>query len=161
MTKKIVALVGVLLGAAIVGAVAFAAWTSSGAGFGTAQSTQDKDSAITAEASAADLYPGAEKTVTVRITNPNDYPVIVTGISAGSSDAVKDCAADSVRSDARDNARGIDQVGDAGAVIEPNDSGVYELTTRMTNDPSNACKNQSFNLPLTASLASAATAQDF
>ena len=161
MSKQIVALVGILLGAAIVGAVAFAAWTSNGSGFGTAQSTEDRDSSITAEASAADLYPGAEQRVTVRISNPNDYPVIVAEISAGSSDKLDGCVAGTVRSDAREQVKGLEQTEGAGTVIAAGDSGVYELTTRMSNDPADGCKNQSFNLPLTAALASAATPQDF
>ncbi|MCJ7672028.1 MAG: hypothetical protein MUP67_08255 [Acidimicrobiia bacterium] len=159
--KKIAAIVGVALGAFAIGAIAFAAWTSNGTGSGTAQSTTDKASTITAEASAADLYPGAQKAVTVRISNPNDYPVIVTGISAGSSDAVNGCAAASVRSDARTDALGLKQADDTTVKIAANGSAVYQLTTRMANDPSDACKSKTFTLPLTAALDSAATAQGF
>ena len=159
--KKTIAIVGVALGALAIGAIAFAAWTSNGTGAEAAKSTTDKASAITAETSVADLYPGAQKSVTVRISNPNDYPVMVTGIAAGSSKAVNGCAADSVRSDARTDIKGLTQADGSTIKVVANGSGVYQLTTRMTNDPTDACKSQTFDFPLTATLDSAASAQGF
>ena len=160
-SKKVAALAGVVAGAFAIGAIAFAAWTSSGIGSGSAGSTTAKTSAITAEVADANLYPGATQSVTVRVTNPNDYPVMVTGIEAGSSKAVGACAADTVRSDARSDLKGIVQTDGKSATIAANDSGVYSLVTRMSNDASDACKSQTFSLPLTASLESVATGQDF
>lgn len=129
--------------------VAVAAWTSSGSGSGAAKSTTSKDSVIAAATSAADLYPGAVKTVTVSITNPNDYPVVVKTISAGSSDAVNGCAAATVTSDAVSSAPSTTIVGGG--------SGTYTLTTRMAGGATDACKSQTFTLPLTATLESAAS----
>lgn len=160
-SKKVVALVGVALGAFAIGAIAFAAWTSNGVGTGKAASTTNKTSEISADAFAADLYPGATKAVTVKVSNPNDYPVIVTGIAAGSSDKVGGCAADSVRTDGRNDAKGLVQADGKTVSIPANSAGVYQLDSRMTNNPSDACKSQTFTLPLTATLDSAATAQGF
>src|SRR5207249_1319594 len=95
------ALTGVAVSSLGVGGVAFAAWTSNGAGSGTGQATHDQASTISHGVYAADLYPGAHKTITVTIDNPNDYDVVVNSISAGSSDAVGGCAAASVTTDAR------------------------------------------------------------
>ena len=156
--KKIAA---VLLGAtafSVVG-VAFAAWTSNGLGTGAAQSTTSKDSVIAAGVSAADLYPGALKSVTVTVSNPNDYPIIVTQISNGSSDAIGTCVAGSVTATglgALNSSTAVAQDGGA-TVIAANGSGTYRLQTRMIGDASDGCKSQTFNLPLTAKVQSAAT----
>ena len=144
--------------------VAFAAWTSNGSGTGSAASTTSVDSTIApVTLVAADLlYPGATKSTKVTVSNPNDYPVIVTGISAGSSNVVNtSCAAGSVITDAVSNAAGVTRSDVASAVIAPQSSGTYTLTLRMANSPDDACKSQTFTLPLTATLESAATAQGF
>jgi hypothetical protein len=136
--------------------VAFAAWTSSGSGSGTAQSTTSANSNITAATFAADLYPGATKSITVTMTNPNDYPVVVTSISAGSSLLLNTtCAAASVTSDARtlDNS-GLVQSDNTTKTIAAQGSATYTLVTHMIADPDNACKSQSFPLALTAILRS-------
>lgn len=143
--------------------IAFAAWTSTGSGTGSAASTADEASTIApVDLDVADLlYPGATKTTTVSIDNPNDYPVVVTSISAGSSDAVGGCAADSVRTDAVSDSTGVTRSDEATSVIPANGSGEYTLTLRMSDDPSDACKSQAFSMDLTAALKSAANSQDF
>ena len=144
--------------------VAFAAWTSNGSGSGSAASTTSEDSVISALTLdvADELYPGATKATKVDITNPNDYPVVVTSISAGSSDAVSGCAADSVRTDARAlNPAGLTQSDGSTVTIAPNSSASYTLTLRMTDDPSDACKSKTFTLPLTATVRSNADSQSF
>lgn len=137
--------------------IAWAAWTSQGSGSGTAQTSTDQASSITAEASAPDLYPGADKTITVGIDNPNPYPVIVTGISGSSSPLQNGCAAASVTSDARSNAAGLLQSDGITKVIAAGGEGVYVLATHMVDDPDDACKLQTFALTLTADLESAAS----
>ena len=152
---------GVLTSSAV--GLAFAAWTSTGSGSGSAASTTSEDSDIVSVALvAADLlYPGATKTTKVTIDNPNDYDVVVTDISAGSSDAVNGCAADSVRTDAVSDSTGITRSDVASSVIPAGGTGTYTLTLRMTDDPSDACKSQTFTLPLDADLKSAANNQSF
>ena len=94
------------------------------------------------------LYPGATATATVTVDNPNDYPVTVASISPGSSNATSgNCPAGSVTTAGLTNPAGV---------IEPRGTRTYTLTARMIPDPSNTCQNQTFVLPLTASLASAA-----
>lgn len=138
--------------------VAFASWSSTGSGAATAKSTHDSPSVIASAAAAADLYPGATKSVTVTVTNPNPYPIVVTSISAGSSDLVNDtCAAGSVTSDARAlDASGLKQSDGTTTKVAPSESGTYMITTHMIVDPTDACKDQAFNLPLTATAQSAA-----
>jgi hypothetical protein len=138
--------------------VAFAAWTSSGTGQGSASSTHDQPSQITSSAFAADLYPGATDIITVSVSNPNPYPVIVTSMSPGASPAVNGgaCAGGSVFSDALALVpTGLSQTGGT-TVVAPHSSGIYALTGHMIGDPSDACKDQTFLLPLTATVQSAA-----
>ena len=156
--KLSVVLVSVAAASAV--GVAFASWTSGGLGSASATSTTSEESVITAGAFAADLYPGALKSVTVNISNPNDYPVVVTQISEGASAAVNGCAAGSVfstglGSDTSSTALAQDG-GAAGTEIAANGSGVYRLQTRMIGDATNACKAQTFSLALTARVQSSA-----
>ena len=139
--------------------VAFAAWTSSGVGIGSAQSVDSVNSVIAAGTFAADLYPGALKSVTVTVSNPNDYPVVVTQISNGSSATIGTCAAGSVTATGLGTDTSSTALAQDGGdtVIPANGSGVYRLQTRMIGDADNGCKNQTFNLNLTARVQSAAT----
>jgi hypothetical protein len=145
-----------VVGSCLLGAgIAYAAWTSSGAGSATAQATTSVSSVIAAGTSAADLFPGAVKTVTVTISNPNPYPVLVTSISAGTSVVVNaTCVAGTVTSDARTlDASGLLQ-SNATRSIGASGSGTYTLTTRMTASAADGCQGQSFALALTATVSS-------
>ncbi len=143
-------------GASLAAGLAFAAWTSDGTGSGTARATTSTDSVITAGTGAADLLPGAVKTVTVTVSNPNSYPVVVNSISAGSSPLVNvSCAAGTVTSDERPtDAAGLVQSDGSSRRIVADGSGTYTITTRMLPSAVDACKSQAFNLPLTATLSS-------
>ncbi len=96
---------------------------------------------------AAVLYPGSTTTYAVTINNPNPYPVKVVNISASASKVAGSCPAGTVTSPAVANPTGT---------IAPNGSGSYTLTATMVTDPDNSCQGQSFEMPLNASLASAA-----
>jgi hypothetical protein len=139
------------------GGVAFGYFTTSGSGFGATHAGTSTNSVIAAGTSAADLFPGATKTVTVTVSNPNPYPVLVRAISAGSSDVVNTtCVAGTVTSDARPtDATGLQQ-SNTTKPIAPNGSGTYTLTTHMTTTAVDACRSQTFTLPLTATLSSTA-----
>jgi hypothetical protein len=146
--KRLAVLGGVLLVLAGAG-VAFAAYLSSGSGTGQTASSVAVSSTITPSTPGAQLYPGSTSTYTVTINNPNPYPVKVVSISASSSQATGggSCAAGTVTSPAVTNPAGT---------IAPNGSGSYSLTATMANDPDNSCQGQSFTMPLTAALTSAA-----
>lgn len=147
--RKISKRSAVVLGAAgvvVVAGVAYAAWSSSGAGTGSVSSTTSVNSTIAAAGSGSALYPGGGTDFTVTIDNPNNYPVVVTSISAGSSDAVNGCAAGTVTSAALSSTTGS---------IAAKGSSTYTLHATMSGAASDACKSQTFVLPLTATLASA------
>ncbi|MDP1818445.1 MAG: hypothetical protein Q8K58_00950 [Acidimicrobiales bacterium] len=158
MRHKKLLIVPVLVGAALATGFAFAAWTSSGSGTAVAKSTTSIDSVIAPGTSAADLYPGATSSVTVTVSNPNPYPVMVHSVTAGSSTLVNvSCTAGTVTSDSRAfDADGLSQSDGSTKVIAANGSGTYVLVTHMATTAVDACKLQTFTMSLTAALASAA-----
>jgi hypothetical protein len=85
--SKRATILSLFLGVLLAGSVAFAWWTAGGSGSGYAQAasplalgTNDVSASTT-----ADLYPGANGTLTIQVHNPNTYPVIVNTIAADPS----------------------------------------------------------------------------
>ena len=145
--RKISKRSAVVLGAAgvvVVAGVAYAAWTSTGAGSGSVTSTTSANSVISSSDPGTALYPGGTTTFKVKITNPNSYPVAVNSIGAGSSNAVNGCAAGTVTSAAVTNP----------GTIAAGGEGTFTLTATMDHDAADACKSQTFTLPLNATLSS-------
>ncbi|HEX7308238.1 hypothetical protein [Lentzea sp.] len=145
--RKRTAVIAAVAIAALGGGIAYAAWSSTGSGSGSVGSTAELNSTISPVNGAGGLYPGRTVSYSVTINNPNGYPVKVTGISAGSSALVNGCAAGTVTSPA---------VTDPAGTIAAGQSGTYTLQATMNADASDACKAQTFSLPLTATLVSAA-----
>jgi hypothetical protein len=156
MRYKKLFIIPLFIGAALAGGYAFAAWTSSGSGTGQAKSTTSIDSVIAPGTSAADLYPGATGSVTVTVSNPNPYPVLVNSISSGSSALVNtSCTAGTVTTDARaTDATGLFQSDNTTKTIAASGSGTYTLVTHMSGSAVDACKSQTFTLSLTGALSS-------
>ncbi len=145
--RKRTAVIAAVAVVAVGGGVAYAAWSSTGSGSGTVGSTTSVNSTISPVAGATGLYPGGGVDFQVTITNPNAYAVQVASIAAGSSDEVNGCAAATVTSAAVSNPTGT---------INAGQSGTYTLHATMNANASDACKSQTFTLPLTAQLLSAA-----
>ncbi len=62
--------------------VAFAVWTSSGSGSGSAKALSAVNSTVTAETGTADLYPGfTGGDLFFTVNNPNPYPVRFTSMT--------------------------------------------------------------------------------
>jgi hypothetical protein len=143
-----------------VAGVAAAAWQSTASGTEQLHGATATNSTITAVSSVS-LYPGAAKTALVTIDNPNPYPVIVTGLSAGSSTVqtggLGTCAAGSATSDAKTPAGGAAAVLQSDGVttsIAPNGSGTYQLATHMLANADNGCQGLTFNVAVTATVES-------
>ena len=64
--------------------IAFAAWTSTGTGSGTADATNAVDLTVNV-GDASGLYPTGSKTATFTVTNPNPYAVKLTGADAATN----------------------------------------------------------------------------
>lgn len=80
ITKRTAIIAATAVAAVSIGGVALAAagWLSSGTGSGTATAGEAQDIAASASVTGQ-LYPGAQRPLAVTLTNPNPYPVRVTG----------------------------------------------------------------------------------
>ena len=77
--------------------VAFALWSANGSGAGSASTGSARNLTVTAAATDAGLYPGGPAgAVGFSVTNPNPYPVTLTGVSYGDLDASGSCEPDDV-----------------------------------------------------------------
>lgn len=147
------------VGAAVVALVAaglvYAAWTTSGTGSGTAKATSAQ-ALTTVDASAtttASLYPGATGNVTIKISNPNPYPVrvnSVTGNGAITADAGHPGCATT----------GVSFTDQTGQTIDVPANGQNEVTLNnaasMSNASDSGCQGATFTIPV--SLAGASNA---
>ena len=148
LTKSALVIGGVAT-LAIGGGVAWAAWSSTGSGSGSVTSTTSVNSTISSDTTGVPLYPGASKTFTVKVNNPNDYPVVVNSISAGSSLITSGgCVSGTVTSTGSTNPSGT---------IAAGLTGTYTLTAHMDPNAADNCQGQTFTLPLTATLSSNAS----
>jgi len=95
-TSVIALFLAVLVG----GGVAAAAWLVSGTGTVTTQAATSTSLTVTGGTSSASLYPGASTAVVANVTNPNPFPVRLTGATFGAVTvtplAGKTCAAGNV-----------------------------------------------------------------
>ncbi|MFD9704151.1 hypothetical protein [Lentzea sp. NPDC059081] len=146
--RKRTAVIAAVAIVAVGGGIAYAAWSSTGSGNGSVTSTREISSNIT-PVSGAGLYPGKTVSFVVEIDNPNGYAVQVTSISAGSSEQTSGgCVAGTVTSMASG--------ANPGGVIAAGQKASYTLQATMNKDAADNCKSQTFTLPLTATLVSAA-----
>lgn len=145
-----IAATGVLLAAS----VAFAAWTASGTGTGTAK-------AITAQAlntidasgtTTAQLYPGATGDLRLTINNPNPYPVKVTSVGAGSGSITSD------KGTACDASTGVTFSPQSGLALNVPASSQASFTltgaVAMSNASDDTCQGALFTIPITITGAS-------
>ncbi|MGH3753539.1 MAG: hypothetical protein ACRDRP_12725 [Pseudonocardiaceae bacterium] len=117
-------------------------------GGGETGTTTSVELTITPDDQVRPLPPGATRTFPLYITNPADYGVRVASISAGSSNATASgCPAGTVTSTAVDGPTGF---------IRPASIRTYDVSVTMLGNVDDRCKGQSFTLPLTVELASAA-----
>jgi hypothetical protein len=78
-------IMSLFLGIVLAGSVAFAWWTASGTGNGSATALSATPIAVSATATTADLYPGkTQGSLYVTFVNPNPYPVSLTSITENS-----------------------------------------------------------------------------
>ena len=99
------------------------------------------------------LAPGATATFPVYVKNSEDYGVRVTSISAGSSNATASgCPAGTLTSAVLDSPVGFIRAGSLHA---------YEVSVTRAATSDSKCTGQSFTLPLTVTLSSAAAGRHF
>lgn len=91
------------------------------------------------------LKPGKAGSVSVLITNPNDYGVRVASIEASESQPADGCPGGVLISEELSNPSGY---------IEPNDVNAFPVTVTLKDDAADGCLKQALTLPLTAELVS-------
>lgn len=136
----------VLLIALALGGVGFLIGTAGGPPTG---STTSVEFTVNPEDQVRPLAPGATATLPIYIKNPNSYGVRVDSISEGKSLATASgCPAGTITSAQLDSPVGF---------IRADGIRTYELFVTMAATTDSRCKAQSFTLPLTVTLATAAT----
>jgi hypothetical protein len=162
-TKKAAALGATLLALVAVGLV-YAAWTTSGSGSvyakaGTSQALSTLDASAS---TTATLYPGSTGDVVLKVSNPNAFPVRVTGVSLNGTNA--NIAADAGHSGCTTtgvsftSATGLTvdvpaKVGATNGSVEATLSGA----AAMSNASVDACQGATFTIPVTLTGASNAS----
>lgn len=147
LSRRLVAVVALVTVLAVAG-IAVAAWTITGSGTGYAKAASG--SALTlGDATAftsADLFPGANGSVVLRVTNPNPFQVrvtTVTGNGAISSNAGAACTA----------ATGVTFTNQTGLThdVAANTTATVTLSgaVSMSNSSDNSCQGAVFSIPVT------------
>ena len=137
----------------VVGLV-YAAWTTNGTGSGYAKAgtAQALTTVDVSASTAATLYPGGPAgDVTIRVSNPNSYPVTVTGV-AGSGAITPDAGHASCTT------TGVTFTDQTGLTISVPAGGATTQTlsgaASMSNASVNGCQGATFTIPVTLSGAS-------
>jgi hypothetical protein len=138
---------------AVVGLV-YAAWTTNGTGSGYAKAgtAQALSTVDVAASTSATLYPGGPAgDVLIRISNPNSYPVTVTGVAGNGA-----ITADAGHSGC--TTTGVSFTDQTGLTIAVPANGQTQHTlsgaATMSNASLNACQGATFTIPVTLSGAS-------
>jgi len=150
------------LSVVLVAGVAFAAWTASGTGNGYAKaiSAQALTTVDVHASTVADLYPGFDGVLLVKINNPNPYPVRVTSITSNGTITSDNATCDT-------NGNGVSFAGLSGAAlvtanggsnvdIAANTATSFTLTgaVHMSNSSDTHCQGATFTVPVSLSGAS-------
>lgn len=91
---------------------------------------------FTIAGSVSGLYPGSARTLTVTVTNPNNFAIRVTSLTATVADPAGPCTAGAVQVPPM-----------AGTFVVPgNGSAATTLTARMANNPPDACQSTTFGI---------------
>ncbi|MEU5258854.1 hypothetical protein [Amycolatopsis sp. NPDC021455] len=150
-TLRRVLVVTTVVGATLGGGIAVAAWTSSGTGTAGAKAgTAAAPTTGTVDASALTtglLYPGVDGNALIRITNPNPYPVKVTGVTGnGTATATGTCPGNTVTWNAKQ----------PNTVIAAGDTATITLTGAVSMAPTaaDACQGAVFTIPVTVTVSS-------
>ena len=146
--RKLVGIVVAVAALATAGLVS-AAWLASGSGSGYAKAgTASPLTTVDVSASTtATLYPGVSGDVTLRVSNPNPYPVQVTAVSAGAGSVTPDAA-----HAAGCTTTGVTFNNQTGLNINVPASGATTATlsgaASMSNASSNGCQGATFTIPV-------------
>jgi hypothetical protein len=152
--RKVALVAAALVGAASVGAYAF--WTSTGAGTGSAATSSGAAAVTVVQTSTVSgLAPGlAPQTLSGNFDNPNSGPVYITDVTASISSVTKDAGAPAGTCDASDYTLSNAVMNVGAEVPAGNAQGSWTgATIAFNNKPGtnqDACKGATVNLAYTA-----------
>jgi len=136
---------GVIVGVAFVSNIAFAAWTSSGTGSGSAQAVSAVALTTTAATTSAQLFPGGSGDLKITVKNDNGYPVRVTDVT-GSGAITSD------KGPACDSSTGVTFTDQHGQALDVPANSSASLTVagavHMSNASDNSCQAAVFTIPV-------------
>ena len=135
------------------GAVAWAAWTSHGAGTAKATAGHSVPLVVLAVTVSPNtpLYPGGDGDLVVKVRNDNSYPVTVISliktsgtITADGPHAASGCAGAAVGVTMPDPVVLVDWV------LQPGETGTFQEAgvVHMDNSAANGCQGAKFNIPI-------------
>lgn len=146
--RRFATTVALVTGALFIG-VAFASWTASGSGTGSAKAVSAVASTINSGTPTADLYPGqANGDLYISVTNPNPYAVSFTSATFGavSSGDEANCPASNVTVDASASSLSINvPAGSTGTAATIAD------VVSMSSGAPNGCQGVTFTIAVTLS----------
>ena len=147
-----------LIAMAAVGFV-YAAWTANGTGssYAKAGNSQALTTVDVSATTGASLYPGVTGDVKLQISNPNPYPVRVTGVSLNGQQS--DIAADSGHSGCTTTGVTFTNQSSLTVDVPAGSSATTTLTgtAAMSNASLNACQGATFTIPVSLTGASNAS----
>jgi hypothetical protein len=122
-------------------------------GSGGSGTTTSAELTITPEDSTRSLAPGTTQIFPLYVSNPNDYGARVASISPGTSPATPSgCPAGTVTTAPVNGPVGF---------IKPRGMHAYDVAVTLAANTDSRCKGQTFTLPLTVTLTSAAGDRHF
>jgi len=148
--------IGIAVAVLAVGAgIAYAAWLIGGSGTGSAKAATAQNITLAAPASVTgDLYPGfTGGDLAFEVTNPNNFPVSVTGLTVGTitSDAGAACAASNIA---------INGVASGLSISVPANASAAAVTVpdvvSMIADAAPGCQGATFTVAITGITAASA-----
>lgn len=148
--RKALAALAITTATVTAAGVAFAAWTATGSGAGSAKSITAKAVTTSSVAGSAQLYPGGKGDLKVTINNPNPYPVLVTQINNGSGSIQSgDSTCDASNGVTFANTNGTwDVAANSSATV------TLANAVSMSNGSVDACQDKTFTVPLSIVAAS-------
>jgi hypothetical protein len=137
----------------------YAAWTSSGNGSGFAKASTAQVLSTATVSAANGLYPGATGDLTLKLSNPNQYPVTITSVT-GNGTITADSSHATCGQDAG-HPTGVTYTDQTGLNISVPANGTAQVavpnSVHMSNASDDSCQGATFTIPVSVSGASSAS----
>ena len=148
-----------VIGLAIAGGAAYAAWTVNGSGSGTASAASAQGLTLTAGSASGVLYPGASADVDTSVANANPFPVHVSSLALDTTQGQNGFAVDAGHSGCNLGSLSFTTAtnGGSGWDISANSSLDVDAASSITmgSGANDSCQGATFTVYLTAAAASA------